>query len=208
MTIILRNSSELAKATELINDLLLPIPESLQYDVFHNITPSSQHARPEEKGPLFIGEAPVEPSPQPVAPQKTVQEPVLLSQEELEDVGFTEERLEKLLANLCQQSSFQSAVVADSKGLPIGGINTPVAMEVLAAFSSVLGDVLDRVPNFFEQYEPGNISLDINYVDKVVVKKFLLEEEFFYLLILCSQDIDERAYIELFSEQITKVLKR
>ncbi len=211
MAIILKNSSELAQSAELISALLLPVPESLQYDVFHQICLPVEHVTPNEKKTLFEEESSSRetlqdrPLQAKEPPQDTVHFPEI---EDLEDAAFTGDKLEKLLENLCRQSGFQCAVVADKKGLPIGGVNTPVAIDVLAAFSSVLGDVIDKVPLFLEQYESGNISIDINYIDKAVVQKFLLEEESFYLLIICSQDIDERAYIELFSEQIIKVLQR
>ncbi len=207
MTTILKKSSELAESAKLISDLLIPVPESLQYDVFHQIIPSGKQPNTEENSSLFAEEEGLTKAilqrPQPI------QEPVNLSDlEELGDAPFTGDQLEKLLENLCLQSGFSSAVVADGKGLPVSGFNTPVDIDVLAAFSSVLGDVIDKVPFFLTQYEAGNISIDINYVDKAVVQKFLIEEESFYLLIICSQDIDERAYIELFSDQISRVLKR
>ncbi len=207
MTTILKKSSELAESAQLISDLLIPVPEFLQYDAFHQIFPPSEEITTDEKSSLFTEEEPF---------KLTIEEKPLLEKEpvdleeieELVDIVFTGDKLEKLLENLCLQSGFSSAVVADGKGLPISGFNTPVDIDILAAFSSVLGDIIDKVPYFLTQYEAGNISIDINYVDKAVVQKFLIEEESFYLLIICSQDIDERAYIELFSDQITKVLKR
>ncbi len=211
MTTILKKSSELAQSAKLISDLLIPVPESLQYDVFHQILPSPEQITTDEKDSLFTEEGPVGLTIQEqLRPEKEpVREPVALAEfEELDDAEFTGDKLEKLLENLCLQSGFSSAVIADGKGLPIGGFNTPVSIDILAAFSSVLGDVIDKVPYFLTQYEAGNISIDINYIDKAVVQKFLIEEESFYLLIICSQDMDERAYIELFSDQITKILQR
>ncbi len=210
MTTILKNSSELTKAAALLKELLLPLPESLQYEVFHNFTLPDHHPITDTDVSLFNEEHPLQETPQKQLPQQKnrVSEPIIFPQnEESTKSTFTSDKLEELLANLCHQSGFQSAVVADEKGLPIGGINTPASIDVLAAFSAMLGDVLDRVPHFLDQYESGNISLDINYVDKVVVQKFLIDEEHFYLLIICSQDIDERAYIELFSEQISRILQ-
>ncbi|PIE59048.1 MAG: hypothetical protein CSA33_00310 [Desulfobulbus propionicus] len=211
MTDILKNSSELAAAVALLNDLLLPLPESLQYDVFHNFHLPVQHEVPDAQTQLFNGgqSFAITPLEQSSKPGEVVQEPFTFIEEEDSDkTAFTSDRLENLLESLCRQSGFQSAVVADKKGLPIGGVNTPDSIDVLAAFSAVLGDVLDKVPHFLNQYESGNISLDINYVDKAVVQKIFIDEEHFYLLIICSQDIDERAYIELFNQQITRILKK
>ncbi|PIE60710.1 MAG: hypothetical protein CSA31_00750 [Desulfobulbus propionicus] len=210
MTTILKNSSELAKAAALLKELLLPLPESLQYEVFHNFTLPDHHNLADKDISLFNEEQPLQETPQKQLPQRKemVSSPITFTKdEEGTESTFTSDKLEKLLENLCRQSGFQSAVVADEKGLPLGGINTPASIDILAALSAMLGGVLDRVPHFLDQYESGNISLDINYVDKVVVQKFPIDEEHFYLLIICSQDIDERAYIELFSEQISKILQ-
>lgn len=202
---ILKDSSELAESAELIRDLLIHIPESLPYDVFHDVCPPGSQFEAIEDVSLFtdtISQPPVE-----LKKKKTTQ-PIYNVEGYDSASGFMGDKLDHLLAKLCQQSGFQSAVVADEQGLPIGAFNTPVEINVLAAFSSVLGGVIEKVPYFFEQYNANNISMDINYVDKVVVQKFLIDDIPFYLLIICSQDIDERAYIELFSDQITGLLKR
>ena len=203
---ILKNSSELAESARLISGLLIRIPESLPYDVFHNVCPPGNQSEVVEDVALFIETS----SQQPVKREKakTERPPQFVDERDLSASDFMGDKLENLLAKLCQQSGFQSALVADEQGLPIGAVNTPVEINVLAAFSSVLGGVIDKVPYFFEQYNANNISVDINYVDKAVVQKFLIGEVPFFLLIICSQDIDERAYIELFSDQITRLLYR
>ncbi|PIE64315.1 MAG: hypothetical protein CSA26_08705 [Desulfobacterales bacterium] len=211
MTTILKKSSELAQSAKLISDLLVSVPESLQYDVFHQILPPAEQMTADEKNSLFAEEESFKETIQ--ERQLPVKRPdrkaVRFTEiEGLDNIPFTGDKLEKLLANLCRQSGFSSAVIADEKGLPISGVNTPVTIDILAAFSSVLGNIIDKVPYFLKQYEAGHISIDINYVDKIVVQKILVEEESVYLLIICSQDIDERAYIELFSDQIIKILKR
>jgi hypothetical protein len=206
MTNILKNSSELAESARLISGLLIHIPESLPYDVFHNVCPPGSQSAVVEDVALFADSS----TQSPVKLEKVKTHPPLqvVEERDLSASNFMGDKLENLLAKLCQQSGFQSAIVADDQGLPIGGVNTPVEVNVLAAFSSVLGGVIDKVPYFFEQYNANNISVDINYVDKAVVQKFLIGEVPFFLLIICSQDIDERAYIELFSDQITRLLER
>ncbi|TKB06106.1 hypothetical protein [Desulforhopalus sp. IMCC35007] len=206
MTNILKNSSELTESAKLISDLLIHISESLPYDVFHDVCPPGGQSEVVENVPLFADTFPQPPARQ--EKEKRDQPVAVVEDRDISDSGFMGDKLENLLAKLCQQSGFQSATVADEQGLPIGGVNTPVDLNVLAAFSSVLGGVIDKVPYFLEQHNANNISVDINYVDKAVVQKFLIGEVPFFLLIICSQDIDERAYIELFSDQITRLLKR
>lgn len=203
----LKNSSELREAARLINDLLISMPESLPYEVFHDVCPPDYHNQAIDDSALFA-----EPSAHPpalAAPPSQASVPAYPSETtDLGDSEFVGDRLEKLLSNLCRQSGFRSAVVADDQGLPIGGFNTPIMVDQLAAFSSVLGTVIDKVPYFFDQTDANNISVDISYMDKAVVRKFMIRETPFFLLIICSQDIDERAYIELFSDQITSLLER
>ena len=204
----LKNSSELLEGARLISDLLVNIPESLPYEVFHDVCPPDFYQNLIADTSLF--EEPVAP-PAEVARGAVTQTDLPHPPAGAKDIGdsdYVGDKLENLLSSLCQQSRFQSAVVADEQGLPIGGYNTPVVVDELAAFSSVLGSVIDKVPYFFEQYAAGNVSVDINYTDKAVVRKFLIGEVAFFLLIICSQDIDERAYIELFSDQISSLLER
>ncbi len=204
MTNCLNNSSEVREAAERIQSLLVAIPDSLINEVAHearSFTPPPGEEKQETGQHLF---AETTGSDMMVsAPPSSVEHVSGVAESE-----FVGDRLENLLMRLCRQSGFQSAVVADHQGLTIAEHNTPIEGDQLSAFSSVLGSVIDKIPQFFGQYDANNISVDINYADKAVVRKFLVGDTPFFLLIICSQDIDERAYIELFSDQITTFLDR
>ncbi len=210
MTSILKSSSELAQSADLIGQLLSPVPKSLQQHVYDKLSSSLESFEQGPSSPV-ADEQPFRENPQEEAShvKKAVRTPVdYVETDELESSLFTGDKLEKLLADLCTKSGFTSVVVADERGFPISGVNMPVALELLAAFSSVLGWVIDKTPVFFEEYEAGIVSVDISHIEKAVAKKFSLEEQAMYLLIICSQDIDVRSHADLFIDRITRVLER
>ena len=48
-----------------------------------------------------------------------------------------------------------------------------------------------------DQHEADNISMDINYTDKVVLRRFTVKGLQYYLMIVCPQAVDERSDDEL-----------
>lgn len=125
-----------------------------------------------------------------------------------EDQGFRGDKLENVLYAMCRRGNFQGAVVADEQGLALAIYNSPVEGDVLAAFTIVLGEAIEKAGRFLEQYDANNISLDINFVDKAVVRKFSVGDNSFYILVICEQEIDERSEIELSIEQVAAILEK
>ncbi|MFH2123729.1 MAG: hypothetical protein ABIJ50_09655 [Pseudomonadota bacterium] len=121
---------------------------------------------------------------------------------------FRGDQLEKILYGMCKRGGFSSAVVADRQGLALGVYNSPVDMEVLAAFTTVLGETINKAGRFLDQHEANNISLDINYADKAVVRQFFLAESPCYIMVICPQYVDERSEIELSLDQIITLLQK
>jgi len=119
---------------------------------------------------------------------------------------FRGDRLENLLFSMCRRGGFSGAVVSDETGLPLAVYNSPVDSDRIAAFTSILGDALAKAGLFLEQHGAEYISMDINLVDKVVVRRFLYDGMEMYLLVLCSQAMDERAEVEMSIEQIVSIL--
>jgi len=107
---------------------------------------------------------------------------------------------------MCKRGSFEGAVIADADGLPLAVFNSPAEDHVLAAYASILGESLEKAESFLHQSEANNISMDINNLDKIVLRRFKLREVNFYLLIIASQNIDERAEIELAISEIKRSL--
>jgi len=120
--------------------------------------------------------------------------------------AYRGDRLEYALASLCQRGGLIGAVVADGKGLPLADFQSPVGGDRLAAFTSVLGDALERAGQLLGAQGADVIAMDLNYTDKVVLRRFSLDQEPYFLLVVCSQDLDERAEVELSIEQITAIL--
>lgn len=114
--------------------------------------------------------------------------------------------MNEILANMCKRGGFIGAVVADHKGLALADFNTPVSTDAIAACSSVLGSAIEKVSRLLEQQGANNISLDINYVDKVALRHFEIDLLPYYLMVVCPQQVDERSEIEVSIEQITSIL--
>jgi predicted regulator of Ras-like GTPase activity (Roadblock/LC7/MglB family) len=120
--------------------------------------------------------------------------------------GFRGDRLDGILAAMCHRGGFSGAVVVDASGLPLAAYNSPVEVNAVAAFTAVLGDTLDRVGRFFNQPGADAITVDVNYQDKVVVRRFRARDLDLFLLLVCPQAIDERSEVELSTTQMATVL--
>ncbi len=120
--------------------------------------------------------------------------------------GFRGDRLEDALAAMCRRGGLAGAVVADSAGLPLAAHNSPVALESLAAFTSVLGEALEKAARYLGQPGADYITMDVSYQDKVVLRRFLLGERPCYLMVLCAQGTDERAEVEVSIRQVQSIL--
>lgn len=120
--------------------------------------------------------------------------------------GSRGDRIEKALEVLCKRGGFSGAVIADINGLPLAVYNSPVGVNALAAFTSVLGSALEKAGHLLEQHGADNISMDINYADKIVLRRFSIKGLQYYLMVICPQNIDERSEIELSLEQIVAIL--
>ena len=120
--------------------------------------------------------------------------------------GFRGDRIENALEIMCRRGEFIGAVIADINGLPLAVYNSPVGTDALAAFTSVLGNALEKAGHLLDQHGADNISMDINYTDKVVLRRFIVAGQDYYLMIVCPQTVDERSEIELSIEQIISIM--
>ena len=92
-----------------------------------------------------------------------------------------------LLRDLCEQSDYHGAVLADEMGFPLAAYNCPINTEALAAFTSVLGDALEKAESILEQEDANNISLEINETDKVALRRFNALNTTYFLLVVCPR---------------------
>jgi hypothetical protein len=118
------------------------------------------------------------------------------------------DQLEITVESMCKRGGFSSAVVTDSDGLLLAVYNTPVDDDALTAFTVVMGDALEKAGTLLNQREANYISIDMNYTDKAVLRRFFINDIPFYMMIICPQRVDEKAEVELSIEQITSLLKQ
>lgn len=119
---------------------------------------------------------------------------------------YRAERVRQLLADMCKRGGFSGAVLADRSGLALAEFNSPLDVDALAAFASVVGGVLEQAEKLLGKRDANNLALDINYVEKIVVRKFTLAQQPAFLLLVCPQSIDERSEVELSIDLIAAVL--
>ena len=115
--------------------------------------------------------------------------------------------LEEALVSMCRRGDFTGSVLADNNGLPLAFYNSPVEADALAAFTSILGRSLEETGRLFDQSDANNISIDINYIDKVVLRKFLVNDDPYFVMVISPQEVDVRAELELSINHISAILK-
>jgi hypothetical protein len=143
------------------------------------------------------------PAAPPAAPGKTAPG----AEEPPSQKPYRGDRLEEALVAMCKRGEFSGSVLADNNGLPLAIHNSPVEDDILAAFTSVLGKSLSETGRLLNQPNANNISMDINYMDKVVLRKFFVNDHPYFLMIIAPQDVDERAELELSINYISNILK-
>lgn len=119
---------------------------------------------------------------------------------------YRAERVRQLLADMCKRGGFSGAVLADRSGLALAEFNSPLDVDSLAAFASVVGGTLEQAEKLLGKRDANNLALDINYVEKIVVRRFTLAQQPAFLLLICPQSIDERSEVELSIDLIVAVL--
>ena len=177
----LRDSSEIQETIRLLNELVV------QSAVVAPIIPDRPPSPPTGQTIVSVKRAP-EPSP----PKET----------------YRGDRLDGVLFSMCKRGGFDSAVIADGSGLPLAVYNSPVGDDAVAAFTTVLGDALEKAGKLLDQHDANNISMDINYTDKAVLRRFLINDLPYYVMIICPQEVDERSEVELSTDEIISILKQ
>ena len=191
-------------------------------------------AWPEERGaePVSPERSPVEPSagvpsPAPAALEGADTEPAgpgpgpgarlapaggpvdtRAAQAETVEEGFRSEQLARVLADMAARAGFAAVVLSDRAGLPLASYGPEDATRILAALGSVLGETLEQVGRYLQTERGETVAVDVGYTDKLVLRRFEFEAGTFYVVVLCSQDVDERSELELSVEAIRRILER
>jgi len=178
-------SFDLSESARLISALLLGAPVPLP--------PSAALAAPAEPAPHVEPAEPIAPAPTPAAPALAVPR---------------SDALDQVLTQACARGQFKGAVLADAQGFALAVHEGPLATDVLAAFTSVLGEALERAAVLLRQREATYISMDIDYLDKLVLKRFAVGPHTLFLMLIASQGGDERTDLELAIGQIRSLIGR
>lgn len=197
---ILKDSSELKEAFDLFRDFVeegAPVKYRSMGgdDTLQSVDGVVPEAAPRvAAAPVLQKQKTVGATPMPVLPLDEV------------EGEFRGDRLENALIAMCRRGGFKGAVVADDSGLPLAVHNSPVEKEEIAAFTAILGDALAKAGRFLHEHGADYISMDINYEEKIVVRPFDALSLKMYLMVLCPQEMDERAEVELSLQQIASIL--
>ena len=119
---------------------------------------------------------------------------------------FRGDRLEQTLSGMCGRGGFSGAVLADENGFPLAAYNNPVHADKVAAFTAVLGGAVDRAAFLLETGSADNISMDINFEDKIVLKRFTSNDAVYSILVICPQSADERGELEVTIGQLAAMI--
>jgi chromosome partitioning protein len=132
--------------------------------------------------------------------------PVAEESEAGEGGEFHTDFLGGILEKMCSAGGFYGAIIADSMGFPLADFSSPLAVDTLAAFSSVLGDSLVKAGSMLEQEGANNISMDMNDTDKIVLRSFVVHDSLFYLLAVCPQEVNAPGEMQAAVTAIVDVL--
>jgi hypothetical protein len=201
-------SSELGRAAALLAELR---EAGLLLTSSRPLPPrSSPAAAPEATVPPpqveSASRAPAVAPARPAAPSAAVAPPPPPAPAPQRQPVYRAERVRQLLADMCKRGGFSGAVLADRSGLALAEFNSPLDVDSLAAFASVVGGTLEQAEKLLGKRDANNLALDINYVEKIVVRRFTLAQQPAFLLLICPQSIDERSEVELSIDLIAAVL--
>ncbi len=116
--------------------------------------------------------------------------------------------LGNILAKMCKGRRFSGAVVTDEMGLPLAHYKCSADIDALAAFTSVLGDSLQKAGSILDLPNANFISLVINDDEKLLMCKFEMLENSYYLLTVCPREPfnpDERQIKEMVAQIVAEL---
>jgi hypothetical protein len=116
--------------------------------------------------------------------------------------GNRGERLQHVLEQLCTRAGFLSAVACDPQGLPLAVHDCPIPQEALVALTSLLANTLSRTADITGWTQASSLSVDLDYERKAVLKRFVVHDDPYLLLVLCPQGVDERTEIEVSIQEL------
>ncbi|MBU0673419.1 MAG: ParA family protein [Proteobacteria bacterium] len=115
---------------------------------------------------------------------------------ELGSLDIKNDKIHEILVDLCDNGECHGALVADEMGFLLADYHTPLAVDSLAAYSSVLGEALVKADSLIDMPEANNLVLDMNDADKIVLRWCSILGERYFLMAICPQEADVLGEIE------------
>ena len=127
-------------------------------------------------------------------------------QEETNDSGEYVDKIREVLADLCSNGGFYGAIVADDMGFSLADYQSPLAVDALSTYSSLLSETLSKAGSIIEMPEANNLVMDINENDKMLLHRFVILDDLYCLVAICSQENEALGEISLAATRIAGVL--
>ena len=117
-----------------------------------------------------------------------------------------DERLHAVLSALCDSEGYAGAMVTDASGFPLSASRNLEAGDSLAALSTLLGDVLAKAGSYLGRDDASQVTLDVGARQKVVLRRFYLEERALYLVVTCLRVLETHHALDRTVPQIVLTL--
>lgn len=196
-----RASSEIQEVFRLLQGLVpaSSVPPREPAPAAPKTTPVPRPAAP--PSPAFskiLGPAPAAPAVERRAPSRAASVSI---------TGATRaDRLAFVLDALCLRAGLAGAVIADESGFPLAEHGHSLASENLAVFTSVLGEALEKAGRLLGHHAADYISMDVDYERQLALKRFVLAEKPYFLVVVGPQGSDQRSELEVSIGQVVSVL--
>jgi chromosome partitioning protein len=118
-----------------------------------------------------------------------------------------DDRITAILRDLCKNGGCRGAVVADEMGLPLAEHQCPFGVDSLSTYGSILGEALVSAGNILKISEANNIAMDINEDEKLVLHRFPLLGNNYFLLSICLQEAEVLGEMSYAADRIAAELR-
>ena len=116
------------------------------------------------------------------------------------------DRVTAILRELCGNCGCLGAVVADEMGLPLAEHQSPFGVDALATYGSILGEALNGADNILKMSEANNIVMDLNDDEKLVMRRFPIMDNNYFLLAVCPREAEVLGELEYATDRIAAEL--
>ena len=116
------------------------------------------------------------------------------------------DKIKEALEELCISGGFYGAVVADVMGFSLADYHSPLDVDSLATYSSLLGEALAKAGSIIDMPEANNLIMDINSTDKMLLHRFSILDDQYSLVAVCPQEVEAIGEVSLAATRIAGAL--